>query len=301
MVLKLLYPLVRYASFFNIFQYVTFRAAYAAITALLIAFLFGPWVIRHLRGLKAGHQVREDVPESHRAKTGTPSMGGTLIVLSITASVLIWQDPSTIYTWMLLAAVLGYGGIGFVDDLLKLYRRKGLAAWVKFGGQIAVSCAIVALLYVHRNEHTTLLYLPFLKRAVIDLGWFYAPFAVLLLTWYSNSVNITDGLDGLATGLVILVGLSVSVLAYLTGRRRLGRLPRHPVHQGQLGDHDLLPRHGGGIGRFPLVQRPPGGSHDGRHGEPCAGRRPRRGVAHHQEGGAAARPRRRVRASRGCP
>jgi phospho-N-acetylmuramoyl-pentapeptide-transferase len=218
MVLKLLYPLVRYASFFNIFQYVTFRAAYAAITALLIAFLFGPWVIRHLRGLKAGHQVREDVPESHRAKTGTPSMGGALIVLSITASVLIWQDPSTIYTWMLLAAVLGYGAIGFVDDLLKLYRRKGLAAWVKFGGQIAVSGAIVALLYVHRNEHTTLLYLPFLKRAVIDLGWFYAPFAVLLLTWYSNSVNITDGLDGLAIGLVILVGLSVSVLAYLTGR-----------------------------------------------------------------------------------
>ena len=218
MVLKLLYPLVRFVSFFNIFQYVTFRAAYAAITALLIAFLFGPWVIARLRGLKAAHRVREDVPESHRAKAGTPSMGGVLIVLSITFSVLIWQDPSTIYTWMLLAAVLGYGGIGFADDLLKLYRRKGLAAGVKFGGQIAVSCAIVALLYVHRNEHTTLLYLPFIKRAVLDMGWAYAPFAVLLLTWYSNSVNLTDGLDGLAIGLVILVGVSVSVLAYLTGR-----------------------------------------------------------------------------------
>jgi len=218
MVLKLLYPLVRYASFFNIFQYVTFRSAYAAITALLISFLFGPWVIARLRGLKSGHRVREDVPESHLSKTGTPSMGGTLIILSIVASVLFWQDPSTPYTWVLLLSVVGYGGIGFADDLLKLRRRRGLAAGVKFGGQVVVSSVVVALLYVYRNEHTTLLYLPFFKRAVLDLGWLYAPFAVLLLVWYSNSVNLTDGLDGLAIGLVIMVALALAVLAYLTGR-----------------------------------------------------------------------------------
>jgi phospho-N-acetylmuramoyl-pentapeptide-transferase len=216
MFLKFLYPLHRYLSFFNIFQYVTFRAAYAAITALLIAFLCGPWVISRLRRLK--HGVREDTPESHQAKSGTPSMGGVLIILSIVVSVVLWQDPSTPFTWMLLVAVAGYGAIGFVDDLLKIRRRRGIAAGVKFGGQILISLAIVLMLYLDRGPDTTLLYIPFFKRPLVDLGWLYIPFAVLLLVWNSNAVNITDGLDGLATGLVIMVGLSMAVLAYLTGR-----------------------------------------------------------------------------------
>jgi phospho-N-acetylmuramoyl-pentapeptide-transferase len=218
-VLKFLVPLKQYASFFNIFQYITFRAAYAAITALLISFLFGPWVIARLRALKTGWTAREDTPSTHRAKAGTPTMGGVLIILSVAISTLLWQDPANIHTWLLMFATLGFGGLGFADDWLKMSRRKkGIHAGVKFGGQILISAIIVTVLYLQRTESTTLLYLPFLKRAVLDLSWGYIPFAVILMVGYSNAVNLTDGLDGLAIGLVIMVGLSLTVLAYLTGR-----------------------------------------------------------------------------------
>jgi phospho-N-acetylmuramoyl-pentapeptide-transferase len=218
-VLKFLVPLKQYASFFNIFQYITFRAAYAAITALLISFLFGPWVIARLRALKTGWTAREDTPSTHRAKAGTPTMGGVLIILSVAISTLLWQDPANIHTWLLMFATLGFGGLGFADDWLKMSRRKkGINAGVKFGGQILISAIIVTVLYLQRTETTTLLYLPFLKRAVLDLSWGYIPFAVILMVGYSNAVNLTDGLDGLAIGLVIMVGLSLTVLAYLTGR-----------------------------------------------------------------------------------
>jgi phospho-N-acetylmuramoyl-pentapeptide-transferase len=219
MLLKFLLPLVRYWSFFNIFQYITFRAAYAAITALLISFLFGPWVIARLRALKANWSVREDVPESHKAKAGTPTMGGVLIILSIVSSILLWQDLSSIYTWLLLLAAVGFGGIGLADDILKVTgHKRGISAGIKFGGQILVSAIIVVLLYTQRTAETTLVYIPFLKRAVLDLSWLYVPFAVVLMVGYSNAVNLTDGLDGLAIGLVLMVGLALAVIAYVTGR-----------------------------------------------------------------------------------
>lgn len=219
MLLKFLLPLVRYWSFFNIFQYITFRAAYAALTALLISFLFGPWVIARLRALKANWSVREDVPDSHKAKAGTPTMGGVLIILSIVCSILLWQDLSSIYTWLLLFAAVGFGGIGLADDILKVTgHKRGISAGIKFGGQILVSAIIVVLLYMQRTPETTLVYIPFLKRAVLDLSWLYVPFAVVLMVGYSNAVNLTDGLDGLAIGLVIMVGLALTVIAYVTGR-----------------------------------------------------------------------------------
>ncbi|MGA2762788.1 MAG: phospho-N-acetylmuramoyl-pentapeptide-transferase [Spirochaetia bacterium] len=217
--LKFLYSLRASFSFFNIFQYLTFRAAYAAITALLISFLFGPWVIARLRAIKTSWSAREDTPQTHKAKAGTPTMGGVLIILSFVVSILLWQDLTSIYAWLLLFGAIGFGGIGFADDLLKMSRRKqGISAGVKFGGQFIISAIIVTVLYVQRGENTTLLYLPFLKRAVLDLSWFYIPFAVILMVGYSNAVNLTDGLDGLATGLVIMVGLALAVLAYVTGR-----------------------------------------------------------------------------------
>ena len=217
--LKFLYPLKQYFSVLNIFQYITFRAAYAAITALLIAFLFGPWVIARLRALKTGWTAREDTPTTHKAKAGTPTMGGVLIILSVGVSTLLWQDPASTYTWLLLFAAFGFGAIGFIDDWLKMSRRKkGISAGVKIGGQFLVSALIVTALYVQRGENTTLLYLPFFKRAVLDLSWLYIPFAVVLMVGYSNAVNLTDGLDGLAIGLVIMVALALTVLAYLTGR-----------------------------------------------------------------------------------
>jgi phospho-N-acetylmuramoyl-pentapeptide-transferase len=220
LLLKFLYPLEQYFSFLNIFKYITFRAAYASITALLLAFLFGPWVIAKLRELKAGrNSVREDTPKSHQAKAGTPTMGGTLIVGAVVVSVLLWQDLSSFYTWVLLFAVLGFGAIGFVDDYFKISgRHGGIGAGVKFGGQILVSTVIVVSLYAQGGAHATLLYIPFFKRAVLDLSWLYIPFAVVLLVGYSNAVNLTDGLDGLAIGLVIMVGLALALLAYITGR-----------------------------------------------------------------------------------
>ncbi len=226
--LKLLFALRQHISFFNIFQYLTFRAVYAAITALLISFLFGPWLIARLRSMKTGWAAREDTPETHQAKAGTPTMGGTLIILSFVVSVLLWQDLTSVFTWLLLFAAVGFGAIGFADDYLKMstrkdanghvVARKGISAGVKFGGQIAVSAVIVGVLYAQRGETTTLLYLPFFKHAVLDFSWLYVPFAIILMVGYSNAVNLTDGLDGLAIGLVIMVGLAMAVLAYVTGR-----------------------------------------------------------------------------------
>ena len=220
MVLDLLYPLVRYIGFFNVFQYITFRAAYAAITALLISFLLGPWVIAKLRAIKAGEEIRKDGPKTHLAKSGTPSMGGLLIILSIVSSVLLWEDLENPYTWILLLATVGYGVIGFIDDYLKIFKKdaRGLKVSLKLFGQLALSIAIALLLYAQRGESTTLLYLPFLKTPVIDLSYAYVPFAILLLVGSSNAVNLTDGLDGLASGLVILIGIAFGILAYLTGR-----------------------------------------------------------------------------------
>lgn len=217
--LKLLANLRQYLSFLNIFQYITFRAAYAAITALLISFLFGPLIIAKLRALKKGWTAREDTPTTHQAKAGTPTMGGVLIIFSIAVSLLLWEDPSSTYTWLLLFATLGFGGLGFADDYLKSSpRKKGISAGMKLGGQLIVSTAIVVVLYLQRTDTTTLLFIPFLKHSVLDLSWFYIPFAVVLMVGYSNAVNLTDGLDGLAVGLVIMVGLALTVLAYLTGR-----------------------------------------------------------------------------------
>jgi phospho-N-acetylmuramoyl-pentapeptide-transferase len=218
-VLRYLFPLRQYVSVLNLFQYITFRAAYAAITALLLSFLLGPWVIAKLRALKTEWAAREDTPASHQAKAGTPTMGGALIIVSVVVSVLLWQDPANVHTWVLVFAAVAFGAIGFADDVLKMSARKrGIGAGVKFGGQLLVSTAIVVALYLQRTDTSTLLYVPFLKHAVVDLSWLYVPFAVVLMVGYSNAVNLTDGLDGLAIGLVIMVALALTVLAYVSGR-----------------------------------------------------------------------------------
>jgi phospho-N-acetylmuramoyl-pentapeptide-transferase len=213
-------PLVKYFSAFNIFQYITFRSAYAAVTALVISFIFGPPLIRKLRRLKAGQEVRDDGPETHLSKSGTPTMGGLLILISISISMLLWMDLQNPYTWIILFSILGFGGIGFLDDYLKIFRKssEGMHARVKFGGQTLISFIVVLTLFVTSNEYTTLLYVPFFKHPVVDLGWLYIPFGMLLIVGFSNAVNLTDGLDGLATGLVILVGVTFALLTYVTGR-----------------------------------------------------------------------------------
>jgi phospho-N-acetylmuramoyl-pentapeptide-transferase len=217
---EFVYPLVRYFSPLNVFQYITFRSAYAAITALLICFILGPWIIRVLKAKEYGQEIRTDGPESHLTKSGTPTMGGIMINFGIVISAVLWMDITRLYTWILLFAVMGFGLIGFTDDVLKIYRKnsRGLRGWVKFSGQIIVSLTIAILLYTNQTDNTTLLYIPFIKEPILDLSFLYIPFAVLLLVFTSNAVNLTDGLDGLATGLVIMVGLTFAVLSYLAGR-----------------------------------------------------------------------------------
>jgi phospho-N-acetylmuramoyl-pentapeptide-transferase len=220
MFLELFKAFVKYFSPLNVFKYLTFRSAYAAVTALLIAFLFGPKIIEALRSLKFGQSVRKDGPESHQAKSGTPTMGGILIILAVTVGVLLWADLSNAYVWTALGSLFGFAIIGFIDDWLKIKRRNsdGVPAWVKFAAQVAVASAAALALYMQRNPLTTLLYVPFIKAPVLDLGLAWMPIAIVYVVYWSNAVNLADGLDGLATGLMIMALLAFSVLTYITGR-----------------------------------------------------------------------------------
>jgi len=218
MIKKFLYPLYKYFTGFNVFQYVTFRAAYALVTALLISLVLGPWIIKKLKKWKIGQRIRHDGPPTHLTKSGTPTMGGVLLLLAVVVSIILWQDIDIQFTWILLLALLGFGIIGFVDDYLKITRKSavGLRAELKWIAQVGLSIAIAILLYSMGSKEVPLLYLPFLKEHIANLGLFFIPFAVLVLLGASNAVNITDGLDGLATGLILMVAIAFSVLAFVT-------------------------------------------------------------------------------------
>ena len=217
---RFVYPLVRFFTPLNVFQYITFRAAYAAITSLLICFLFGPSVISFLRRKEAGESIRADGPQTHQVKSGTPTMGGLLMIPAIVLSSILWMDVASYYTWAVVFTVLGFGLIGFIDDYLKLYRRNsdGMRAGVKIAGQTIVALVVTLWLYGRGSTVTTQLFFPFFKDPLIDLSVLYIPFGVFLLVGCTNAVNLTDGLDGLATGLVIMVALTFAALAYLAGR-----------------------------------------------------------------------------------
>jgi len=219
-ILKWIYPLVKYFTPLNVFRYLTFRSAYAAVTALLLAFLFGPVIIERLRQLKLGQSIRLDGPQSHLTKSGTPTMGGLLILAAVSAATLLWVDLSNRYTWVCVGSMLGFGLVGFLDDWLKIRRKNsdGISAKAKLLGQGAVALAAVLALYFDPSLEMTKLYAPFFKNPIADLGVFWIPLAVIYIVGWSNAVNLTDGLDGLATGLVIMVVITFSILTYLTGR-----------------------------------------------------------------------------------
>jgi len=222
MLYHLLYPLHKTFSGFNVFRYLTFRTAGAVITALLVSFILGPWIIGRLRALKVGQQVRDDGPQTHLTKQGTPTMGGLLIIAAITLSVLLWSDLTNKYVWVVLFATLVFGGIGLWDDYLKVVKKRstGLRAVEKFGLQIAASLVIGGFLYFFSGDtEAAHLTVPFMKRFLIDLGWFYIPFTAVVIVGSSNAVNLTDGLDGLATGLVGIAATANAVIVYIGGNR----------------------------------------------------------------------------------
>jgi phospho-N-acetylmuramoyl-pentapeptide-transferase len=222
MLYYLLYALHDKFSLFNVFRYITFRAILAVLTALLLSFLCGPWVIRKLQQLQVKQYIREDGPSKHLEKEGTPTMGGTLILFSIVVSVLLWADLSNFFIWISLMVLLGFGAIGFGDDYLKLTRKnsKGLRMKEKMLLQLLVALGASLLLYFYPTFRTTVSF-PFFKTFMPNLGMFYILLAIFVIAGTSNAVNLTDGLDGLATGPVLITAGAFMVLAYLAGNVKI--------------------------------------------------------------------------------
>jgi len=222
MLYHLLFPLHVDYSFFNVFRYITFRTIYASITALLLSFIIGPWLIRELGSHQIGQAIRRDGPERHLAKEGTPTMGGLLIVLSIVIPTLLWANLSNPYIWIAVFVTIGYGAVGFLDDYKKVIRKdsKGLSAKWKFCFQILLAGVAAILIYmdIGVNDRVSV---PFFKRINPALGLFYIPFIILVIVGASNAVNLTDGLDGLAIGPSIVAAGTYMLFAYLTGHVKI--------------------------------------------------------------------------------
>jgi len=218
MLYHLLYPLHSRYSMFNVFRYITFRSAYATLTALVLSLAFGPWLIEWLRQLRIRETIRELGPRAHQSKAGTPTMGGILILFSLIVPTLLWSDLTNRYVWVVLLVTVSFGLIGFSDDYLKLRKKKGLTIRTKMFLQILVASSIsLYLYYFPANSYTPSLTVPFLKNWSPNLGVFYIPFAVAVIVGASNGVNLTDGLDGLAIGPMIIASLTFMGICYLTG------------------------------------------------------------------------------------
>ncbi len=221
-----LYPLRNVISGFNVFRYITFRTAWAALTALVISFILGPWLIERMRQIKLGQFIREEGPKSHQQKAGTPTMGGILINIAILIPTLLWADILNPYIWIVLFVTFAYGAIGFVDDYRKLIKRRnlGLTARTKFSMQIGVALAAglaIAYLPTIHNNYSTVLTFPFFKTLHVDLGPLYIAFIVVVIVGASNAVNLTDGLDGLAIGTTLIAAVTYTILTYAAGNFRV--------------------------------------------------------------------------------
>jgi phospho-N-acetylmuramoyl-pentapeptide-transferase len=222
MLFNLLAPLADEIQLFNLFRYLTFRSGGAVMTALVISFILGPFVIRWLKSKQGeGQPIRVDGPESHLlTKKGTPTMGGVLILLALVISTLLWADLENRYVWIVLWVTIGYGVVGFGDDFLKLTKRnsKGLPGRLKLALQIAIALiAALAVPAVAPVEISGKLAVPFLKDVLVPLGIFFVPFAILVMVGASNAVNLTDGLDGLAIVPVMIVAGCFALISYLVG------------------------------------------------------------------------------------
>jgi phospho-N-acetylmuramoyl-pentapeptide-transferase len=229
----LLYPLHTVFSFFNVFRYITFRTIYAILTALLISFIIGPWVIEKLRFFQIQQVVREDVPSRHMMKNGTPTMGGSLILASIVIPTLFWSDLTNAYIWLVLLTVLAFGALGFLDDYKKIRDKNGIGirARHKFPVQVAIGL-IISLVLFQTIDHDSRLIFPFFKRVTPDLGNWYVLFATLVIVGSANAVNLTDGLDGLAIGPVLIASATFMLFCYLAGNYRFAIYLQIPFVRG---------------------------------------------------------------------
>ncbi len=218
MLYNLLYPLHTYFSIFNVFKYITFRTIYATITALIICFVLGPWFIRKLAQFKLKERINGYTPEAHMGKSGTPTMGGILIVFAIASATLLWVDLSSIYMWLGMFILITYAILGFIDDYLKTVKGNmlGLPGRVRLLIEF-IAAAGVAYVLVHMPGFDSIITIPFFKNINLDLGGLYIPFAMIVIVGCANAVNLTDGLDGLAIGPCTIAAATYLVFAYVTG------------------------------------------------------------------------------------
>lgn len=226
MLYNLLYGLHNWFSPLNVFRYITFRTSLAVLTAMVFALLLGPWIINKLKKLSMTQQIRDDGPKTHMGKAGTPTMGGLLIILCILLAVLMWGDLKNLYIWVMIVSLVGFGAIGLFDDYLKIVRKnhKGLRAYQKFGSQVILALLIGIFLYMNpKDQYADVLSIPFFKRWLLDFGWLYIPFSLIVIVGSSNAVNLTDGIDGLAIGLVAVAILANGVLVYISGHKGLAQ------------------------------------------------------------------------------
>lgn len=227
--------LSEYIRFFHVFDYITFRTILSALFSLLITLSLGPRVIRWLSSAQIGQVIREDGPQSHFSKKGTPTMGGVLMLLAIIVSTLCWADLSNLYIWILLLVLLGYGAIGWVDDYRKLILKspKGITAKQKFFWQAVLALSVAIVLYtIAKTPSETTLLIPFFKNIMIPLGIFYVVLTFFVIVGTSNAVNLTDGLDGLAILPTVLIAAALGVFAYATSHAVFSHYLSLPYIQG---------------------------------------------------------------------
>lgn len=220
MLYNLFYPLAEYFKVFNVFKYLTFRTMYATLTALIITMLIGTLTINLLRRWKLGQIAKGYEPKRHRAKEGTPTMGGLIIIVSSVIATILWADLSNHYIWITLMVFLGFGCVGFADDYVKTIKRnpEGLSGRLKFCIEVAIALIAVALIIVFdKSSVGTILTVPFFKNLFFNMGWFYLAFGAFVIVGTSNAVNLTDGLDGLATMPIVIAFATYAILAYVTG------------------------------------------------------------------------------------
>ena len=232
-----------YVPVLNVTRYITFRTAAASITALALGLFVGPYMIRKLREFQIGQVIRQEGPATHRTKAGTPTMGGLLILTSALVPTFLWGNLQNAFIWVAVLATAAFGAVGFVDDYLKIVRRThhGLRPRYKLGWQflIAILAGLMLLTLAASAPplYNTRLVVPFFKRAIWDLGWFYAAFAVVVLVGSTNAVNLTDGLDGLAISIFAVAAAAFTALSYVSGHREFAdylQMPRFSPLSGEL-------------------------------------------------------------------
>lgn len=234
MIIYLAEYLSQYHSGFNVFQYITLRAVMAAITALVISFIVGPSMIRRLNRYRIGQVIRDDGPKSHLAKAGTPTMGGALILVAVAVTTLLWGRLDNRYVWVVLITTLLFGLVGWVDDYRKLVLNdpKGLPARSKYFWQSVIGLSVALYLFYTAQPVETQLVVPFFKNFSPQMGWLFVPFAYLMIVGFSNAVNLTDGLDGLAVMPTVLVCAALAFFAYVTGHAGFAKYLQIPYLAG---------------------------------------------------------------------